>query len=164
MTVVVERRSIELRASANGPDASASGLGRISGRAIVYDSRSEVLEGAYREVIRPGAIRLSDQLLVLAGHNHQHVLGRVSTGTARVWDDGQGICFDVELPDTGYARDLKASMARGDVHQCSFAMEVHAEDWRLDPDVAVREVLLCHVLELSIVSLPAYPATDASIM
>jgi len=159
----IERRSIELRASATGPDASASGLGRISGRAIVYDSRSEVLENAYREIIRPGSIRLCDQLLVLAGHNPQHVLGRVSNGTARVWDDGRGICFDVELPETTYARDLRASMARGDVHQCSFAMQVRADDWRMDCDVAVREVLLADVLELSIVALPAYPATEAAI-
>jgi hypothetical protein len=159
---MIERRSITLDAQM-GPGASPSGPVRITGHAIVYDSRSELLEGAYREVIRPGSIRLADDLLVLAGHNPEHVLGRTSAGTARAWDDGTGIAFEVALPDTAYARDLAASMARGDVAQCSFAMRVRADEWRMDPDAAVREVLLADVLELSVVSMPAYKATGASI-
>lgn len=159
----IERRSIELRGASMGSGASASGPGRIIGRAITYDSRSELLEGVFREVIRPGAIRLREDLLVLAGHDPQHVLGRTSAGTARAWDDGAGISFEVELPDTTYARDLAASMTRGDVCKCSFAMRVLVEEWTMDGADVVREVLAADVLELSVVAMPAYPATEASI-
>ncbi|NTU70258.1 MAG: HK97 family phage prohead protease [Coriobacteriia bacterium] len=160
---MIERRSIELRGAGIGPGASAPGPGLISGRAIVYDSRSELLEGTYREVIRPGSIRLRDDLLVLAGHDHQHVLGRVNSGTARAWQDGAGVLFEAELPDTVYARDLAASMARGDVCQCSFAMIVNADEFYVDGATVVREILSADVLELSIVAMPAYKATEATI-
>ena len=146
-----------------GSDASASGPGRISGRAIVFNQRSELLEGTFREVIRPGAIGLAEDLLVLAGHNQQHVLGRVSAGTARAWDDGMGVVFQVDMPDTSYARDLAASVARGDVCACSFGMNVQADEWYVDGDVVVREVLLADVPELSIVAMPAYKTTAASL-
>lgn len=159
----VERRSVELRGISGGSGASASGPARIAGRAIVYDSPSQLLEGTFIEVIRPGSIRLSDDLFVFAGHDHQHVLGRVNAGTARVWDDGSGISFEVELPDTTYARDLVASMERGDVCSCSFAMSVRADEWYVDGGVAKREVLLADVVELSVVSMPAYRATEATI-
>lgn len=159
----LERRSVELRGLSVGSGAEASGS-TVGGRAIVYDVRSELLEGCFREVIRPGAIRFRDDLLVLAGHDPQHVLGRVSAGTARVWDDGAGVRFEASLPDTTYARDLTTSMARGDVCQCSFAMTVRADDWYVDTDgQMVREVLLADVPELSIVAMPAYPATEAAI-
>ena len=157
----LERRSVELRGAGSG--ASASGPRTIRGRAIVFDTRSELLEGTFREVIRPGSIRLRDDLLVLAGHDPQHVLGRVSAGTARVWDDGTGIAFEVVLPDTSYARDLTASMDRGDVCACSFAMYVRADDWHMDGSEMVREVLAADVPELSVVAMPAYPATEASV-
>lgn len=147
-----------------GLGASAPGPGLISGRAIVFDVRSELLEGVFREIIRPGAIRLRDDLLVLAGHDHKHVLGRVNAGTARAWDDGTGIRFEAELPDTTYARDLAASMARGDVCACSFAMNVRADEWYVDATgQMVREVLDAEVPELDVVALPAYPATQASV-
>jgi hypothetical protein len=162
--MTLERRSTELRGTGMGPGASAPGPGRISGRAIVYDSRSELLEGVFREIIRPGAIRLRDDVLILAGHDPQHVLGRVSAGTARVWDDGRGISFEVTLPDTTYARDLVASMERGDVFSCSFAMHVQRDEWYADPTgQMMREVLLADVPELSVVCSPAYPATAATI-
>lgn len=162
--MALERRSVELRGIGTGSGASASGPGRISGRAIVYDSRSEIIEGVFREIIRPGAIRLADDVLVLAGHDPQHVLGRVSARTARVWDDGLGVCFEVELPDTTYGRDLAVSMERGDVVACSFAMQVRADEWYADrTGQMIREVLLAEVPELSIVAMPAYPATAASI-
>lgn len=158
-----ERRSIELRNAIGGSGASAPDPGRISGRAIVFDSRSELLEGTYREVIRPGSIRLADDLLVLAGHDHQHVLGRVSAGTARAWDDGHGISFEVSLPDTTYARDLAESMARGDVCACSFAMYVNADEFYVDGSEVVREILSADVIELSVVAMPAYRATAATV-
>lgn len=162
--MALERRSVELRGIGSGSGASASGPGRISGRAIVFDSQSELLEGVFREIIRPGAIRLGDDLLILAGHDPQHVLGRISAGTARAWDDGHGIAFEVELPDTTYARDLAASMERGDVFSCSFAMHVRADEWYADRSgQMIREVLLADVPELSVVALPAYPATSASV-
>lgn len=159
----LERRSVELRGTSAGSDASASGPGRIAGLAIVYDVRSELLEGSFLEVIRPGAIRLKEDMLVLAGHNPQHVLGRVTSGTARAWGDASGIRFEVDLPDTSYARDLIASMARGDVCQCSFAMKVIADEWYVDGATVIREVLLAEVPELSIVSMPAYRTTEAAL-
>jgi HK97 family phage prohead protease len=50
------------------------------------------------------------------------VLGRNKSGTLRLSEDNIGLHYQVDLPDTTYARDLAISMERGDVSQSSFRL------------------------------------------
>jgi len=162
-------RTLERRATALS-DAMVSGgtAGRgntlMRGRAVIYGALSEDL-GGFREVFAPGSVRLADDLLVLFGHDTKAVLGRTSTGTACAFDDGLGIVFEVEPPDTTWARDLGVSMARGDIRQMSFAFRVNDDGYHYDAALGtiVRTVYAAEVSELSIVSMPAYEATQVSV-
>lgn len=151
----------DLRASGT---ASAANRRTVSGRAIVYGAMSLDL-GGFRETFRPGSVRLVDDLRILFGHDTSKVLGRTTAGTARAFDDGKGIAFEVELPDTTYARDLSALIERGDVTQCSFAFVCRDDTFYFNDTygTVVREVIDAEVSELSIVAMPAYEATTATI-
>jgi HK97 family phage prohead protease len=97
------------------------------GYAAVFNAPSHDL-GGFREVIKPGAFKrtLADSAHVVAlnNHNADQVLGRVGSGTLRLEEDDTGLRFELDLPDTSYARDLSALVQRGDVAGCSFAFSV----------------------------------------
>lgn len=137
----------------------------IRGRAIVYNSLSEDL-GGFREVFKPGSVRLADDLLILQGHDTNRVLGRTSAGTAHVKDDGLGIVFEADPPATTWASDLMVSMSRNDVRQCSFRFRCIRDDYHYDSrlQTVVRTVHEAEVSELSIVTLPAYTATESTVV
>lgn len=138
----------------------------MRGRAIVYDSLSDDL-GGFRERFRPGSVRLAPDLVILSSHNPSTVLGRTAAGTAWAYDDGAGIVFEVSPPDTQWARDLGVSMERGDIQTCSFAFRVPpgGDDFYYDHtrNGVIRDVFEAEVSELSIVAMPAYPATQAAV-
>ena len=147
--------------------SSSQGQRTIRGRAITYGSVSQDL-GGFRELFRPGSVRLASDLVILANHNPSMVLGRTSSGTARAWDDGQGVRFEADAPDTQWARDLQTSMERGDIAACSFAFRVPpgGDEFYYDQtrQTVIREVFTAEVSELSVCTLPAYPATEAAVM
>lgn len=163
MSREIERRDAALSGLrvAGGAEGAA---GLMSGRAITYGALSEDL-GGYRERFMPGSVRLAPDMLVLHNHDSAHVLGRTSAGTARLRDDGAGIVFEVDPPDTTWARDLAVSMRRGDVRQCSFLFRALSDDFYYDDKAGcvVREVRTAEVAEISIVAMPAYPDTDAAL-
>ena len=138
--------------------------GRIHGRAITYNSLSEDL-GGFREVFKPGSVRLADDLLILFNHDSGTVVGRTTAGTARANDDGRGVVFEAEPPNTQWAQDLAISMKRGDIRQCSFAFRTISDEfyWDNTLETVIREVTGAEVVELSIVAMPAYPATAAQV-
>jgi len=133
---------------------------RIDGRAAVYNSISEDL-GGWFEILEPSALKLDEDLRVLFDHDTSRVIGRTKAGTAYAADDGQGIVMTAYPPDTQWARDLKASMERGDIDQMSFRMLVTDDSWELEDGRIVRRVRGADVSELSVVSMPAYTQTSA---
>src|SRR5580698_5694681 len=111
------------------------GARKISGTAVVFNQRSENL-GGYVEQIDPAAFDDCDMSDVrcLFNHSDNHVLGRTASKTLSLTCDGNGMNFECDPPDTSYARDLAASMDRGDIDQCSFSFSVAAggADWSED--------------------------------
>lgn len=146
----------------------ADGAVRVSGYASVFNKPSENL-GGFVERIKPGAFsetlkeNRSDPRL-LWDHNSQYVLGRRSAGTLSLKEDEKGLFFEATLPDTTYARDLKVLMERGDVREMSFGFNVMRDEWYdLDKPVVKRDVLEVRLIEISIVSFPAYPQTSVKL-
>lgn len=156
-----ERRSLkECRAE------SADGK-RINGYAIVFNSLSEDL-GGFREMIAPEAVdrALNEgaDVRALVDHDSGKVIGRTRAGTLELRKDGRGLRVKIE-PDTeiSYARDIMRAVDRGDISGMSFGFRVLADAWDYDGKIPLRTVLDMQLSEVSIVSFPAYGATDVSV-
>lgn len=141
----------------------------MMGYAALYDSMSEDL-GGFREIIRPGAfdraIREGHDILVRGEHDSRMLLGRTSSGTARVSVDAKGLHYEVDVPDTQAGRDTWTLAQRGDVRQSSFAFLVAGPDgerWSASEDGSIlRELLDVDVIDVAPVAMPAYSETSVS--
>lgn len=168
MQMASARPAIERRTFALAPELEERDDARplIRGHAAVFNSLSENL-GMFREVIRPGAfadVTNDPDTRSLINHNEDLVLGRVGSGTLRLREDQRGLYQETDPPDTTYANDLLAVMRRNDVNQQSFGFIVAAggDNWRKENGEQIREVTAFKRLtDVSIVTYPAYRATDA---
>lgn len=163
MTTVTERRAaVELRAVGDRQRP------RLVGYAAVFDKPSVDL-GGFIEVVKPGAFgrtlrsNTADPL-ALVQHIPHLVLGRRSAGTLRLAEDGHGLAFEIDLPQTMAAADLLVSVERGDVTGASFAFVVPAggDKWQMLGDTVIRELHDVSLHEISITPSPAYPDTTVA--
>jgi HK97 family phage prohead protease len=146
----------------------------IRGYAAVFDSLSLPMNAwgptPVREKIRPGAfaktLRESD-VRALWNHDPSYVLGRNKASTLGLREDEHGLAVDITPPATQWARDLAVSMRRGDVNQMSFGFQVVRDEWERghDPtgDNQTRTLLEVKLFDVSVVTFPAYPATNAGL-
>lgn len=142
----------------------------FEGHAIVFDEWSDDL-GGFREKVAPEAV---DRVLgegqdvrFLQNHDSNLLLGRTASGTLELAKDGTGLAVRAELPDTSYANDLTVLMERGDISQMSFGFETVADDWvrasETEDGLAERTLLDLDLFDVSVVTFPAYPQTDAAV-
>lgn len=151
----IERRTVttELR---------AAGDKTIEGYAAVFDTPSDGLP--FTETIAPGAFArsLNDgaDVLALFNHNFDYVLGRRAAGTLDVAEDGRGLHFRVTPPATSWSADLFESIRRGDIRGCSFGFctPPGGDAW----GGGDRRLLDVDLVDVSVVSLPAYTATSVT--
>lgn len=137
----------------------------VNGYAAVFNSRTLLWEGL-EEVISPGAFSRAlsgSDIRCLFDHDWSKVLGRTKSGTLRLEEDDRGLKFEVELPNTTVANDLIELMSRGDINQCSFGFIPTEETWDYNTDPVLRTVNEVELFEVSIVSLPAYQDTEATL-
>lgn len=141
----------------------------VSGYAALYNSET-VIFGLWRERIAPGAfasaLNGSDDVRALFNHDPSLLLGRSASGTLQLSEDETGLKYDVDLPDTQLARDVRELIKRGDVTGSSFGFRIDEEDWDDAPTkegklplVTIRKVEL---FDVSPVTFPAYPQTSVS--
>lgn len=142
----------------------------LVGYCAVYGKRSENLGTVDRplyEVIIPGAFTksLGDGHNILALYNHElgQVLGSTGSGTLRLKDDNHGLRFEIDLPDTSYARDLKSLVSRGDVAGGSFRFDGVASTKRAGDGMMERTLKQIDVMEVTVTPLPAYPDTSVAL-
>lgn len=143
-----------------------SGKPKITGHAAVYNSLSEDL-GGFREIIAMGAFTktLKDaDVRGLWNHDPNIVLGRNKSGTLRLHEDDKGLAFELDPPDTQLVRDMVMTpIGRGDVSQCSFRFRTITDKWEKQGGIWVRTLVEVDISDVSIVTYPAYSATDASV-
>lgn len=161
----IERRYLTCELRAVGDD-----MRRIVGYAAVYNSLSEEIFG-FREIIMPGAARdviEMEDVRALINHDSNLILGRTTAGTLRLFEDERGLRYEIDPPDTQYARDLIVSLDRGDVNQSSFGFRVEMEDeeWRGPDEDSPLPLRIIHkfsrLFDVSPVTFPAYPETSVS--
>lgn len=148
---------------------ATEGVRKIVGHGAVFNQLSSDL-GGFREQIAPGAFRESlekQDCFALFNHSRDFVLGRSGAGTARFREDDQGLAYEIDTPDTTWARDLVVSIERGDISQSSFGFRVESEDdetWSVCEDgQVVRTLHRVRLFDAGPVTMAAYPQTDAAV-
>lgn len=135
----------------------------ITGYAAVFNSWSEDL-GFFKEQIAPGAFRATiknGDIRALINHDPNLIIGRTKNGTVRLWEDDKGLGFEVDLPETTYASDLRESIKRKDITQNSFGFQTIRDEWSGDGrQRTLKEVKL---FDISPVTFPAYKQTNVKL-
>lgn len=145
--------------------------GRIEGRAIVYDQRTNM--GWYDEIIESGALEGADlkDVRMLVNHNTDMIpLARSrnnndnSTMQMTVDDDGLFIRADLDIKNNADARSLYSAVGRGDVSGMSFMFTVDGDKWDdQDSEHPTRTITrFSKIFEVSAVTWPAYEQTSIS--
>jgi HK97 family phage prohead protease len=152
----VRAERVELRQDGDGPR-------RLVGVAAIYGEPTEIAPGIV-ESIRAGAFAKSlaeSDIVALYQHDMAQPLGRTSTGTLRLSDTEQGLYFDLALPRTSYADDLIELAQRGDIGGASIGFI----PMRIELDVhgSGYEIVEAQLIEISPVTMPAYPQTWISL-
>ncbi len=152
--------------------SDADGKKYLEGYAARYNVRSSELGWGMYEILLPGtftrALAEGQDVRHLINHDPSLLLGRTASGTTALSEDAQGLRFRTLLPDTQIARDLCVSVERGDISECSFAFRVRKATWLEDKDadgneIDLRQVEDVDLLDVSIVTYPAYPSTSAKL-
>lgn len=138
----------------------------LTGYIALFDTLSEDL-GWFREKIAKGAFTESiakDDIRALVNHDPNLVLGRNRAGTLRLREDEKGLVFEVDLPDTTWAKDYAESVRRGDITQCSFGFMTDSDTWDYDSNPYIRTLNKVSLFDVSpIVTYPAYTDTSTSL-
>lgn len=150
-------------------------IGMVRGYASVVDQMTTLYSwdsGELREVIRPGAFKKSidakKDVRAFLGHDSVRLLGRTSAGTLRLREDDKGLYDEIDLPDTSDGRDAKTNIDLRNLTQQSFGFfptktKQYSETVRKDGvarTIYTREVLEVDLVEVSLVSIPAYSGTS----
>jgi HK97 family phage prohead protease len=142
---------------------------KIFGYAAVYGPLSEDL-GGFRERVAPSAFSriVEDEQIdvrALVNHDTAQVLGRRAAGTLKIRSTEHGLRVEIDPPETNYANDLKILLKRGDVSQMSFGFFVRpgGETWGEEDGQRIRTLTDVELIEVSVVTIPAYPDTSAAL-
>jgi uncharacterized protein len=143
----------------------------LRGTAAVFNQLSDPIMGFFRERIMPGAFDgvMEDDVRALFNHDYNLVLGRSAAKTLKYGVDENGLWYEVDLPDTEYARNLAHSIERGDIDKSSFSFSIErgGDKWLQDPEdlsMEIREVnRIERLFDVSPVTIPAYPQTSVQV-
>ena len=153
--------SLETRFLAGGIGATGRKLAGIAAPCNV-----ETSAGGRRERIAPGAFAatLADRhdVLALVDHNPGRVLARTRNGTLRLNETAEGLAFELDLPETPTAEEVRGLAAAGSLGGVSIGFRVRPGGEAIVG--GVRELRALDLVEISIVSaFAAYPGTRADL-
>lgn len=157
---------LERRAYTDCRIASDDGR-RLKGYAIVFNSRSLDL-GGFIEIVAPEAIdrtlKEATDVRALVDHDSGKVIGRTRAGTLTLSKDRKGMHVEIDPdPQISYANDVMRAVTRGDISGMSFGFRTLEDSWNYEGDTPLRTILDMEVREVSIVAMPAYPATNIDV-
>lgn len=148
------------------------GPGTFVGHAAVFNKRAAIGDPrswGFWEEIDPGAfdgaLSRGDDVRFLVDHNSSKLLGRTTSGTLRLSTDRRGLVSEGDLPDTTDGRDTRVLIDRGDLNQMSFGFIPTKIEWsELEDGTELARILdIEPLVDVSVVTFPAYDETDASV-
>ena len=156
----MSKPNLEIRMAPGRLTATSEGV-RFDGIAVPYNTTSVTLRDRrrpYKERIAPGSLRWSDDTVMLTQHDQRGIpLARVAAGTLRFHDNGNGLAFEAELPES--RADIREALRRGDLDgSVSIGFVCEDDDWVHGKTTSLRTVRKAELVELSIVTAGAYPA------
>lgn len=136
--------------------------GQLGGVVSVFD-RAATIRGHLERMDRgafDGALEDSDARF-LVNHDPTLLLGRQSSGTLELRATDAGLEFQVDLPDTTIARDVRELVRRGDLREGSFGFVPGDDRWTRSSDGRqVRtHTKIRRLMDASVVTFPAYEGT-----
>lgn len=139
----------------------------LKGHAAVFNNLYELHRGV-RERVLPGAFKRSledGDVRALWNHNSDFVLGRTRSGTLRLSEDDVGLAVEIDLPNTGAARDATELIERGDVTHMSFGFSIPegGSQAHRDGDDIIQELVDVNLFEVSPVPFPANEQTSIAL-
>ena len=152
-----------------GVEERADGSAVISGYAAVFyreddpGTQFELFPGLVERVDASAftrAIREGGDARAVLNHSPELLLGRVSAGTLRLSVDSVGLRYEIDPPNTQYARDAVESIKRGDLTGSSFAFDVNAVEMRSEDNQDVRIIKDVELFDVGPVTYPAYDSTS----
>lgn len=184
-TTVAEMSAVlECRETASAPDLhlvrdDTQAAPRFTGHAAVFDERTEignpftwgwyeeVSAGAFDKTLAEGDARF------LVDHDSSLLVARVSAGDLRLATDDIGLSVDADLDvELSYVSDLVRNLDARRITGMSFGFYVVRDDWTTEDmdlpngktaSVDVRTIQEVRLVEVSAVTFPAYPQTDAGL-
>lgn len=172
MTTDLETRQVTTTINLRQIDDSEEQV--IEGYALKFNKESSVLGHflRFKEILDPHALDGANMEDVVATFNHDQnqVLGRTKVNL-ELTVDNIGLKFRVNPTDTQFARDLITNIKAGVINQCSFAFTIPdvdgAEEWVESDEEGVDYVRtvrkIDHLYDVSVVTTPAYPDTEATV-
>ena len=141
---------------------------RLIGHASVFGQMAPMAGGYEQMASTAFDAALEDpktDVRALVNHNPTMVLGRQSSKTLSLSVDKEGLRFEIELPDTSYARDLRELVARGDVTGASFGFIPGEDAVSRAPDgKQIRtHTSVARLLDVSPVTWPAYEGATVAL-
>lgn len=156
-------QAIEVRDSEDSNDMT------IEGYALKFGTWSENL-GGFIETIDKRALDSTplDDVRALIDHNSGQVIGRSTNDSLKLTVDETGLKFNLTLPNTTYARDLYENVRVGNIDNCSFGFSIanDGDEFTYDKEQNIRKRTIKEIgslVEISMVSFPAYKDTDVSV-
>lgn len=142
----------------------------LTGYAAVYDEVAETTNEGWAEKIARGAF---DEVLAdpdtdaraVFNHSMTNILGRQSAGTLKLRSDEVGLHYDITLPRTTFAEDLKEMVRRGDVTGASFAFAAGEMKRGTSPAgrMMVTHTKIARLIDISVVPLPVYAGATVAL-
>ena len=155
--------TLELEVREEGTEETAP---KIVGYPVVFDSLSTDL-GGFREKINRGAfaesLKNKDEVHALFNHDDDKVLGRLGSGTLRLWEDDHGLRMELDPPNTTIGNDVVELLRRGDLVSMSFGFYDVTDSWAMQEGTDVRTINTARLFDVSIVTNPAYPAASVGV-
>ena len=162
------RRMAQVRA-VQLPEGGEEQLLRVAGRAIVFESETELFNlwgVSDREIIHTGSLDEADMTDVPFKYNHSSnvmVMARTRNKTVRLMVSPEGLDIEADLnPNMQCSRDMYAAIERGDIDKMSFVFTsaLEEEEWRDEHTLVYHVRKIAKIWDISSVDAPAYKDTS----
>ena len=162
----MERRFIQTNIESRSDSPETQDEQRVEGYAVIFNEETDL--GRFTESIDPHSFTevMNDDVRMLFNHDPNYPLARSKNGegTLEMKVDERGVYFSYPVGPQSYSQDLHQSIQRGDVDQASFAFTVQEDEWEERDGKPHRHITrLGQLIDLSVVTYPAYEATEVMV-